>query len=179
MFEFIKTPIDKVFELTLPCFEDDRGSFTKVFQDSTCRNSGIDFKIKESYYSLSKKDVIRGMHFQLPPFQHHKIVFCPQGSILDVVVDLRKTSATYGQYFSAILSAANHKGLFLPEGCAHGFKSLAEDTLTIYLVSSEYQEDADAGILWNSFGLDWECSDPVISERDQFFQPLSDFHTPF
>jgi len=179
MFQFIETPVHEVFEITMPHFEDNRGAFTKVFQDGIWRKDGIDFKMKESYYSLSEKDVIRGVHFQLPPFQHHKIVYCPQGALLDVVLDLRKESPSYGQHFSTILSSGNHRGLFIPEGCAHGFKSLERKTLTVYLVSSEYRQEADTGILWNSFGMDWACPHPVVSDRDKSFPPFSAFDSPF
>lgn len=179
MFDFNKTPICNVFELTFPSFKDDRGVFTKVFQDSFWQSQGINFQLKESYFSLSAKDVIRGMHFQLPPFQHHKIVYCPQGSILDVAVDLRKDFPSYGHFFSTVLSAENHKGLFIPEGCAHGFKSLEDNSLTAYLVSSEYRKEADTGILWNSFGMEWACEKPIISERDKSFSAFQDFDSPF
>lgn len=179
MFNFNKTSLDNVFEITFPSFKDERGGFTKVFQDSLWKNEGIDFCLKESYFSLSAKDVIRGMHFQLPPYQHQKIVYCPQGSILDVAVDLRKNSSNFGRYFSTILSAENHKGLYIPEGFAHGFKSLENDSITVYLVSSEYKKESDTGILWNSFGMEWDCSQPILSERDKSFPALSDFENPF
>src|ERR1041384_2693086 len=110
--------------LQLPAFTDARGLFVKTFQDSLLHAQGIHFTLKESYFSLSKKDVIRGMHFQTPPHQHSKIVFCPQGAILDVIIDLRKNSATYGRYYAQELSAENHLAYYIPEGFAHGFKSL-------------------------------------------------------
>lgn len=179
MFEFIATSLENVFEIKMLYFGDDRGGFTKVFQDSIFQEAGIDFQLKESYFSLSKKGVIRGMHFQLPPWQHHKIVYCPKGSILDVAVDLRTNSPTFGKYYSTELSANNHKALLIPEGCAHGFKSIEDDTLTAYLVSSEYQKEFDTGILWDSFGLDWLCSEPIISKRDKSFLPFSAFKSPF
>ena len=179
MFDFIKSPIAGVFEIILPCHEDARGSFSKVFHHTTFQEQGIDFHLQESYFSRSAKDVIRGMHFQLPPYQHHKVVYCPHGAIMDVALDLRRQSPTYGQFFSAELSAENPKALFIPEGCAHGFKSLTEDAMTVYLVSSEYQRDADTGLLWNSFGLDWQCAHPVLSGRDRSFQAFDDFESPF
>ncbi len=119
------------------------------------------------------------MHFQLPPHQHSKIVFCPHGAILDVIVDLRRDSPTYGQHFAEELSAANHKAYFIPEGCAHGFKALTEDAMTYYLVSSEYNKDADTGIAYNSFGFDWGVASPIISERDKTFPALGAWESPF
>lgn len=179
MFDFIKTPIDDVWEIVLPCHEDARGGFSKAFHNTSFREHGIDFRLRESYFSCSVKDVIRGMHFQLPPYQHHKLVYCPHGVIMDVALDLRRQSSTYGQFFSTELSAVNHRALFIPEGCAHGFKSLSDDAMTVYLVSSEYQRDADTGLLWNSFGLDWQCANPILSDRDRSFQAYDIFESPF
>ena len=179
MFDFIKSPIAGVYEIILPCHEDMRGSFSKVFHNTNFQEQGIDFHLRESYFSRSAKNVVRGMHFQLPPYQHHKVVYCPHGAIMDVALDLRRQSPTYGQFFSAELSAENHKALFIPEGCAHGFKSLTDDAMTVYLVSSEYQRDADTGLLWNSFGLDWQCANPIMSDRDCSFQTFGTFESPF
>lgn len=179
MFKISETTIHQVFEIEMPCFKDLRGSFTKIFQDSIFLKAGISFSLKESYFSVSEKEVIRGMHFQLPPHQHHKIVFCPHGKVQDVAVDLRKKSPTFGQFYSTFLSAGNHKALFIPEGCAHGFKSIEDKSMTFYFVSSEYNQEADSGILWNSFGMDWQCEKPLLSERDRSFPPFSAFESPF
>ncbi len=165
--------------LTMPRFDDNRGAFIKTFHDTTLKSAGIHFQLKESYFSISKKNVIRGMHFQLPPHQHAKIVFCPQGAILDVILDLRKDSPAYGMYEAAILSAENNKAFYIPEGCAHGFKSLTDDALTYYLVSSEYSKEHDTGIRFDSFGFDWDLTDPILSERDLSFRELNDFQSPF
>lgn len=171
--------LNGAYIITLPAFYDDRGSFVKTFHDTTLKENGIDFQLKESYFSFSKKDVIRGMHFQIPPHQHAKIVFCPQGAILDVIIDLRKESATYGQYVATELSADNHKAYYIPEGFAHGFKSLTDDAITYYLVSSEYSQEHDTGIIYNSFGFDWQTAQPIISARDLSFPSLKEFESPF
>ena len=163
----------------MPSSQDSRGAFVKSFSETKLKDAGIDFTLRESYFSFSKKDVIRGMHFQLPPHQHSKIVFCQQGAILDVIVDLRKDSPTYKQYFTHELSDKNNKALFIPEGFAHGFKSLTDDALTYYLVSSEYNKKYDTGIRYDSIGLDWEVSSPIISERDLSFVATRDFESPF
>lgn len=165
--------------LDIPFFEDQRGAFGKVFNDAAFRKNGIEFVVKESYFSVSQKDVIRGMHFHLPPYQHAKIVFCPFGAILDVVVDLRASSPDYGRCFSGILSAENHKSFYIPEGFAHGFKSLSDGSITAYLVSGEYEAASDTGIAFDSIGFDWACTQPSLSERDQHFPALRDFKTPF
>jgi dTDP-4-dehydrorhamnose 3,5-epimerase len=165
--------------LTHPAFTDDRGLFVKTFHDTTLQRSGIHFTLKESYFSISKKDVIRGMHFQLPPHQHAKIVFCPVGAILDVIVDLRKGSPTFGRYATQELSAENHTAFYIPEGFAHGFKALTEGAMTYYLVSSEYSQQYDTGILYNSFGFDWNVATPVLSARDLSFGSIEAFDSPF
>ena len=175
----IQTILGNAVLLTLPAFTDNRGLFVKTFQDSIFKEMGIDFQLKESYFSLSKKDVIRGMHFQLPPHQHSKIVFCPQGTIMDVIVDVRKDSSTYGQYEAQVLSGENHRAYYIPEGFAHGFKALTDDAITYYLVSSEYSKEHDTGIRYDSLGIDWQATQPVISERDLSFPAFRDFDSPF
>ncbi len=179
MKEIQAIPLKGAYLLTLPSSQDARGTFVKTFHDTTLQQAGIHFTLKESYFSSSRKDVIRGMHFQLPPHQHSKIVFCPYGAILDVIVDLRQGSPTYGQYFSHELSEQNHKAYYIPEGFAHGFKSLTEGAITYYLVSSEYNKETDTGVLYNSIGFDWGVENPIVSDRDLSFVGLGDFESPF
>lgn len=178
MWEF-EPILNGAYIITLPAFYDDRGSFVKTFHETTLAEKGIRFNLKESYFSFSKKDVIRGMHFQLPPHQHAKVVYCPQGAILDVIIDLRKDSPTYKQYVATELSADNHKAYYIPVGFAHGFKSLTDDAITYYLVSSEYSKEHDTGILYNSFGFDWGVEQPIISERDLSFPKLEEWSSVF
>jgi dTDP-4-dehydrorhamnose 3,5-epimerase len=165
--------------IDLPAFSDERGWFVKTFNDVLFRELGIGFELKESYFSVSAKDVVRGMHFQTPPHQHAKIVFCPFGAVLDVIVDLRRGSPTYGQHFAQELSAENHKAYYIPEGFAHGFRSLTEGAITYYLVSSGYSQPNDSGILYSSIGFDWQLDNPIISARDLSFSPLEAFDSPF
>lgn len=179
MFKFEPLPLPGAYFLTLPAFEDNRGAFIKTFQAHFFEQKNINFQLKESYFSLSRKDVIRGMHFQLPPHQHAKIVYCPYGSILDVIVDLRRNSPAYGKYYATELSETNHQAYYIPEGFAHGFKALTHNAMTCYLVSSEYDKKSDTGILYNSFGFDWLCREPLLSERDLSFPSLAAFETPF
>lgn len=158
---------------------DDRGEFVKCFHETTLKIAGIDFQLKESYFSVSHKNVIRGMHFQLPPHQHAKIVYCPQGAILDVIVDLRKKSPTYGKSHAEVLSSENHHALYIPEGFAHGFKSLTDGAITAYLVSSEYHKDSDTGLRWDSVGFDWGLDHPIVSTRDAALPRFDEFESPF
>ena len=177
--QFQETLFDGLLTIQLPRFEDSRGSFIKAFHQDSLLSAGIDFTLRESYFSFSKKGVIRGMHFQTPPAQHAKIVFCPVGKILDVALDLRRESPTYGQAFSTELTAENHLALYLPEGFAHGFKALTEGALTYYLVSSVHSPANDAGIRWDSFGFDWGEAVPLLSDRDKGFGKLVRFDSPF
>ncbi len=179
MWDIQPLPLQGASLITLPAFYDARGGFVKTFNESALKEAGIEFELKESYFSISNKDVIRGMHFQLPPHHHAKIVFCPQGAIIDVIVDLRKDSSTYGQYYATELSAENHKAYYIPEGFAHGFKTLTDDAITYYLVSSEYNQANDTGILYDSIGYDWEVAAPIISARDLSFGSLQEFQSPF
>ncbi len=172
-------PLSGAKLITLPASADNRGSFVKTFHNANLQAGGVDFILRESYFSLSKKDVIRGMHFQTPPHQHSKVVFCPQGAILDVIVDLRHDSPTYRQHYAHILSAENHLAYFIPEGFAHGFKSLTENAMTYYLVSSEYSQQHDTGIRFDSIGFNWDCEAPIISPRDLSFKTLAEFDSPF
>ncbi|MCD6011345.1 MAG: rfbC [Flavipsychrobacter sp.] len=175
----VKNILSSAYLFTMPSSEDARGSFVKSYSETQLKKAGIDFTLRESYFSFSKKDVIRGMHFQLPPHQHSKVVFCPIGAILDVIVDLRKDSPTYLQCLAHELSAENKRAIYIPEGFAHGFKSLTDDALTYYLVSSEYNKEHDTGIRYDTIGFDWGVAKPVISARDLSFVSMREFESPF
>ena len=172
-------PLQDARLLRLFAATDDRGEFVKCFHDTTLKSAGVDFLLQESYFSISHKNVIRGLHFQLPPHQHAKIVYCPQGAILDVLMDLRKDSSTFGQCHAEVLSAENHCALYIPEGFAHGFKSLTDGSMTAYLVSSEYHKDSDTGLRWDSVGFDWGLEHPIVSPRDASLPRFADFDSPF
>lgn len=158
---------------------DDRGNFVKIFHEPSFIGNEINFNVKESYYSISKKNVIRGMHFQTPPHEHEKLVYVSSGAITDVVIDLRKESPTYKKHLAFELSAKNKRGIYIPKGCAHGFLSLMDESCVVYMVSSPYSEYSDSGILYNSFGYDWGIDHPIISSRDMKFPFLESFDSPF
>ena len=119
------------------------------------------------------------MHFHLPPKDHAKLVYVTSGSILDVVLDLRKKSPTYGKYVQVELSQENHRMMYIPSGCAHGFLSLENKTCTVYLQTGMYSQKHDTGLLHDSFGMDWDIVKPIISKRDKSFISFKDFITPF
>lgn len=180
MFEMKDCIIAGVKLIKMPHFKDARGYFTKSFHQSTFRDAALPFVVRESYFSLSHKNTIRGMHFQVPPHEHGKIVFCPQGGITDVVLDLRKQSSTFGKHIVVELNEENQQAIYIPIGCAHGFKANTNNSLTFYLVSSEHQPSSDAGILYDSFGCDWKMTEqPIMSSRDLSFSPFQNFESPF
>lgn len=167
-----------VYLLQPDVFEDRRGSFIKTYHEGLYRACGITFAPKEEFFSISRKNVLRGMHFQRPPAAHDKLVYCPAGRVLDVVLDLRSASAGV-RHMARELSAANHQMLFIPAGCAHGFLALEDHSIMVYQTSTVHSPDYDAGILWNSFDFDWPIKTPILSERDQTFPALRDFPSPF
>jgi dTDP-4-dehydrorhamnose 3,5-epimerase len=160
--------------VTLNRLADSRGSFVKTFQRSVFEANGEPFHFREEFYSTSHRDVIRGMHFQLPPHDHVKMVYCPSGAVLDVLLDLRSGNGQ-GRVASVILAEDDPSVLVIPKGVAHGFKSLRDNSLMIYKTSSEHAPTHDAGIRWDSFGFDWGCPAPVLSARDAALPALADF----
>lgn len=160
-------------------FKDHRGSFVKTYHQDIYRELSLNFDFAEEFYSLSHKNVIRGMHFQTPPEDHDKIVYCPVGAVNDVFVDIRKSSKTYGQFKEIELTEDNGCILLLPKGIAHGFVSLTDNTLMVYKTSTTHSIVNDAGIRWDSFGYDWKVENPILSERDKNFIELSSFNSPF
>lgn len=176
---FQETKIKGVFVIQAQEFKDHRGLFVKTYNKDIFKSKKLHVTFKESFYSFSKKNVIRGMHFHLPPKDHAKFIYVPSGAILDVVVDLRNNSKTYGKFITEELSAENKKMIFIPTGCAHGFLSLQDNTCTMYLQSSTYSKEHDTGILYNSFGFKWPVKKPILSERDLNFVKLKDFTSPF
>lgn len=160
-------------------FSDQRGSFVKTYHASAWHDSGISFAMREEYYSISRRGVLRGMHFQTPPEDHAKLVYCPCGRVLDVLLDIRRGSPTFGLCMAQELSAENRLILVIPPGMAHGFLSLEEQSIMLYKTTTVHNPSLDAGIRWDSFGFDWGPGAPVISERDASFPDFADFSTPF
>jgi dTDP-4-dehydrorhamnose 3,5-epimerase len=177
--EIIKTPFQGLYVLQTNHFEDNRGAFQKLFNEEFFKANGLACDFKEIYYSVNKKNVIRGMHFQTPPADHVKMVHVSRGSIVDVVVDIRKESPTYGQCFSIQLDDQKGQYLYIPKGFAHGFLSLQDDTIVNYAQTSCYDKEHDGGVASDSIGYDWGVESPIRSGRDLTFPTLSDFKSPF
>jgi dTDP-4-dehydrorhamnose 3,5-epimerase/CDP-3, 6-dideoxy-D-glycero-D-glycero-4-hexulose-5-epimerase len=168
--------IKDVVTFKLEKFSDQRGSFLKIFsKDFLLKNYGFDFKVEEFFYSISREKVIRGMHFQKKPYEQAKIIYVSKGSITDVLLDLRKDSETYLHYDSIKLNSETDMFLYIPRGIAHGFLTNEENSIVNYLVDNIYFDKQEDGILWNSFGYNWNINDPIISDRDSSFQTLDEY----
>ena len=176
--EFNKLSISGAFEVQNFIARDSRGVFVKTFHGNEFNKIGYEGNFLESYYSQSFKSVIRGMHFQTPPQDHEKLVYVVEGKILDVILDLRSGSLTYGKCVSVELNAFGNS-VFIPKGCAHGFLTLSETATVVYNVTTVYDNKHDSGVAWNSFGFDWGVETPIISERDKSFDSLNHFKSPF
>jgi dTDP-4-dehydrorhamnose 3,5-epimerase len=173
------TRIPGLLEVAPPVYSDRRGAFVKTFNLPEYDKLGLGFTMAEEYYSVSHRGVIRGMHFQLPPHGHAKTVTCIVGAALDVVLDLRKGSPSYGLVESFRLAADTPTVVWIPEGCAHGFASLVDGTIMMYRTSSVQSPDHEKGIHFASFGFLWPVESPILSDRDDALPPLSDFDSPF
>jgi len=174
-----ETHIEGCYEVSPLDLKDHRGRFVKPFHCDEYREVGLTFKIREEYYSVSKKDVLRGLHFQTPPKATIKAVTCVSGVIFDVVVDLRVNSPTYLKHFAIELSEEKANLLYIPEGLAHGFCTLSLEATVLYMCSEVYSQEHDTGVRWNSAGIDWPIQDPLISEKDNGLIELNQFQSPF
>ncbi len=163
-------------------FRDERGFFLETYSEAAFAALGIHARFVQDNHAYSvSPGVLRGLHFQLPPFAQAKLVWVVRGSVLDVVVDLRRDSPSFGKHFSVELSAQNMLRLFVPRGFAHGYLTLAPDTEFLYKVDAPYAPQADAGILWSDpdLGIAWPEDEPVLSPKDRQLPRLKDFDSPF
>lgn len=165
-----KTPLEGVLVTSLNKFEDARGFFARTYCQQEFKDAGVDIQLLQTNVSGNKyKGTLRGLHYQDDPYPDKKIVTCTRGSIFDVVVDLRKESPTYCQWFGEVLSADNRKGLYVPPGCAHGFITLEDDTDVNYLMGETFVADLARGVRWNdpAFAIDWPMQPVTMNERDE------------
>ncbi|OGS15462.1 MAG: dTDP-4-dehydrorhamnose 3,5-epimerase [Elusimicrobia bacterium RIFOXYA2_FULL_58_8] len=178
---FVKkyTAIAGCFEILAAPHCDARGRFVKVLHAPEFKKLGLDSDFCEAYYSVSKKGVLRGLHFQAPPAALSKLVFCADGQSFEAVLDLRKWSKTFGKAAVLELSSQKANMLYIPKGCAHGFCALSRQVIMVYKTSAVYSPEHDTGVLWNSAGIKWPVKKPLLSARDVAFSALKDFKTPF
>ena len=178
-FELIPTGIEGCFEIRPRVFEDQRGRFVKLFHREFFDELGLRSSYEEEYYSVSPARVIRGLHFQVPPREHVKLVSCLLGTILDVVCDLRTDSNSFGQVYSLKLSSETGNMLYVPEGLAHGFYVMSESATFLSMNSKKFAPECDRGIRWDSIPFDWPDKDPIVSEKDTKMVSLDAFENPF
>ncbi|TPD69834.1 dTDP-4-dehydrorhamnose 3,5-epimerase [Flavobacterium microcysteis] len=171
-------PIEDLLVITPRVFEDERGYFFESYNETLFRENGINIKFIQDNQSFSKYGVIRGLHLQVPPFAQTKLVRVLQGEILDVAVDIRKDSKTYGQHFSIVLSAENKKQLLIPQGFAHGFSVLSPTAMVSYKVDQLYDKNSERGIRFDdpSLNIDWKINreESIVSAKDQILGELKD-----
>lgn len=160
-------PLPGIFVIDCPHFPDHRGDFTKLFHFDALLNQGIDFRPAESFLTRSNANVLRGMHFQVGPAAHDKLVSCIKGRVLDVVVDIRPDSPHFNQPVSMELSESDSTALLIGKGYAHGFLALEDESWMLYSTSTVHQPELDRAVLWSSINFDWPNQEPLLSQRDQ------------
>lgn len=170
-------PLSGCYQLTLPHHTDARGEFVKPLHTPTFARHRLTWHFREAYYSTSHAGVIRGMHLQLPPYEHTKLVYCLHGQALDVLVDLRK-GPNHGHYCALALDADHPTALYIAPGVAHGFLARTACTLH-YLVTHEHVPSHDTGIRYDSFGFDWGYDNPLLSTRDLQLPTLAEFSASY
>ncbi|MDX5319699.1 MAG: dTDP-4-dehydrorhamnose 3,5-epimerase [Bacteroidota bacterium] len=162
-------------------FFDPRGYFYESYNQDRFEEAGISARFVQDNQSLSQKGAVRGLHFQAPPFAQGKLVRVVRGAVYDVIVDIRKSSPTYGQHFGIELSEENFTMLWIPEGFAHGFSTLKDQTIFQYKCTAMYHKESEGGLLWNdpSLGIDWKVKEAILSEKDLILPELKNFISPF
>jgi len=167
---FIETPLKAAFIIEPEKIEDERGFFARTWCQREFEKKGIASKFVQCSFSYSKKKgTLRGMHYQISPFEECKLVRCTTGAIFDVIIDLRPKSPTFTQHFEVALTARNYRMLYIPKGFAHGFQTLEDHSEVYYQMSEFYAPQSSIGVRWNdpSFGIQWPVEDLTISKRDQ------------
>ena len=181
--KIIKTPIEGLLILEPQVFRDARGYFVETYNEQRYLEAGIDAHFVQDNQSCSTYGVVRGLHFQLPPYSQAKLVCCTVGRVLDVAVDLRKGSPTFGQWYSVEINDVNHRQLFIPRGFAHGFSVLSEKALFNYKCDNPYHKEADGGLLLSDpdLAIDWQIPAElrIISEKDKRHPKMAEFDSPF
>lgn len=162
----IDQPLPGIYLLSCPHFADTRGDFTKLFHSKALLSQGIDFTPAESFLTRSKGGVIRGMHFQVGEAAHDKLVCCPKGRVIDVVVDVRPGSPMFNKPLAVELSEGRNTALLIGKGYAHGFLAIDDDNWMLYYTSTVHCPALDRGVLWSSISFDWPVKEPILSERD-------------
>jgi dTDP-4-dehydrorhamnose 3,5-epimerase len=181
----IQTPITDLLVIEPKVWKDNRGYFYESYNAKLLADAGVDVVFVQDNQSFSQKGTLRGLHAQKAPFAQGKLVRVIQGRVLDVAVDIRKSSSTYGQHFAIELSGENHKQLWVPPGFLHGFLTLEDNTIFTYKVSNYYDKDAEIGAMWNDadLNINWSeeiaLADLLLSDKDQVLPAFKDLESPF
>ena len=168
--EIKEKKLEGVYEITLKPIIDNRGFFMRTFDFDAFNQKGLNkIWVQENHSRSTQKGIVRGLHFQLPPYTETKLVRCIKGSILDVFVDLRKDSSTFGKWDSIELSDENKKMVFIPRGFAHGFCTLTDESEVLYKVDNYYSKENERGLMWNDpeIGIEWPVEKPILSDKDK------------
>jgi len=170
-----ETGIEGLLEIFPPVYGDHRGWFYEFYKQENYHKAGIQYNFVQENHSFSKKGVLRGLHMQLPPYAQAKLVSVIHGKVMDVVVDVRTGSKTFGQVYYCLLEGEKHNMLMVPDGFAHGFAAL-EDSIFVYQISNRYNKESESGIVWNDpdLKIDWPVSDPILSEKDLVLPTFSE-----
>ncbi|MEI6488827.1 MAG: dTDP-4-dehydrorhamnose 3,5-epimerase [Bacteroidota bacterium] len=179
--ELISTAIKDLFIVQPKVFEDARGYFFESYNENLFKLKGINENFVQDNQSLSQTGVLRGMHFQAPPFAQGKLVRVIKGAVLDVALDIRKNSPTYGEHFDIVLDERNKTMLWIPVGFAHGFLTIEPDTIFSYKCTNVYNKASEECILWNDpdININWDVKNPSLSEKDTQGKLFKDFISPF
>ena len=179
--KIIKTPIPDLVVIEPSVFNDQRGYFFESYNQERYFNNDMNMLFVQDNESKSGKNVLRGLHFQKPPFAQGKLVRVIQGKVLDVAVDIRKGSPTYGQYHAVELDAIYKRMFYIPEGFAHGFLTLEDDTIFSYKCTNYYNKESEGSLLWSdeTIGVEWDIENPILSEKDKIGPLFKDFQSPF
>ncbi|MCB2220117.1 MAG: dTDP-4-dehydrorhamnose 3,5-epimerase [Bacteroidetes bacterium] len=179
--KLIRTKIEGLLIIEPRVLIDDRGYFFESFRQDRLREFGINEPFVQDNESKSEKNVLRGLHFQKPPYAQGKLVRVVKGAVLDVAVDIRQKSATFGQWFSHELTEENKTMLWIPVGFAHGFLTLRNETIFQYKCTNYYNQESEGSILWNDpdLNIQWNVKNPNISDKDQKAPLLNQLNSPF
>lgn len=179
--QIITTPIPDLLVVQPKVFEDARGYFYESYSKALFKKHGIDEDFIQDNQSLSQAGVLRGLHFQNPPYAQGKLVRVIKGAILDVAVDIRKQSPTYGQHYLIELNETNKTMLWIPGGFAHGFLTLQDNTIFSYKCTNYYNKASEGCILWNdnTLNINWNVQNPLLSDKDKVGTPFNEFESQF
>lgn len=175
--KFTETPLEGLLIIEPKVFIDDRGYFFESFSEKLMSEHGIQSPFLQDNQSVSNKRVLRGLHFQNSPHEQGKLVRVVKGSVLDVVVDIRKNSKTFGRNFSVELNSTEKKMLWIPVGFAHGFVALENDTVFLYKVTDYYHPQSESGIIYNDaeLNINWQVDSPVVSQKDKILPSFREY----